>query len=223
MRTATHFQQAREAAKAFQGKPLTNQQTGMTAVLARKSLDKMLSASAVSKSETPAIHSAAVANADSLFERAVLGWSKPDRAADPAIKAVHRFFAPMKVDGKMKLAKLTVKETVDENRSNQLYTIEAVSFDDGNGVEWVNNAAREDGISLDEKIPQRLELAYPDNPNELPPNHIGPRGGATKDAPSFSAGDVQTLAQAIAQRNQNPESSPAPASRRENGGLAQKS
>jgi len=179
MRTATNFQQARAAAKAFQGKPLTNQQTGMTAVLARKSLDKMLSASAVSKSETAAIHSAAVANADRLFERAVLGWSKPDRAADPAIKAVHRFFAPMNIDGRMKLAKLTVKETVDEHRSNPLYTIEAVSFDDDHGTRWMNDAAREDGISLDEKIPQRLELACPDNSSELSPNNIGPRGGAS--------------------------------------------
>jgi len=201
MRTATNFQQARDAVKTFQGKPLTNQQTGMVAVVSRKSLNKMLSESAVVKSESPAVHSTAVANADSLFDRAVLGWSKPDRAADPTIKAVHRFFAPLEIDGRMKMVKLTVKETVEKN---PLYTIEAVSFDDGNGVDWVNNAAREDGVSfLDKENPQRGVLAYPDNPNELSPNNIGSRGDASGDAPSLSAGDVQTLAQVNAQGNQN--------------------
>jgi hypothetical protein len=103
LRTATNFLQARQAVKEFQGSELTNTSTGMTAVLARNSLDKMLSGKAVSKSETPATHAMAVANADSLFERAILGWSKEDRAGDPNIRAIHRFFAPLDVNGRTKL------------------------------------------------------------------------------------------------------------------------
>jgi len=154
MRKATNFKQAREAAKAFQGQPLTNKATGMVAVVSRKSLDKMLSASAVSKSESPAIHSTAVANVDSLFARAIWGWSKPDRADTPDIKAIHRFFASMEVQGRTKMVKLTVKEMVRQERHTPIYTVEAVDFEDG-GRQWMEDAAREDGFSLDEKIPQR--------------------------------------------------------------------
>ncbi|WP_423459976.1 JAB domain-containing protein [Ottowia sp. VDI28] len=154
LRTATNFLQARMAAKEFQGKELTNAATGMTAVVARNSLDKMLSAKAVEKSETPATHAMAVANADNLFERAILGWSKPDRSNDPNIRAIHRFFAPMDVNGRTKLVKLTVKESVREDRQNPLYTVEAVELNETQpGLEWLEAAAREDGVSLDEKIP----------------------------------------------------------------------
>jgi len=67
MRTATTFQQAREAAKAFQGRPLLHKATGLAVVASRNNLDKMLSKSAIVKSESPATHCAAVANADVQF------------------------------------------------------------------------------------------------------------------------------------------------------------
>jgi len=158
MRTAINFRQARIAAKAFQGKPLTNRQTGMTAIVSRNNLDKMLSISAVSKSETPAIHAAAVANVDALFERAIPGWSKPDRSRDPNLAAIHRFFAPMQVDGRMKMVKLTVKETVEKDGDNPLYTVEAVGFDgDDKSRAWIEASAREDGVDLGKENPQRGE------------------------------------------------------------------
>jgi len=159
MRKATNFKQAREAAKAFQGQPLTNKATGMVAVVSRKSLDKMLSASAVSKSESPVIHSTAVANVDSLFARAIWGWSKPDRANDPSIVAIHRFFTTAQIGERLLTVKLTVKETAQTEHPNQLYTVEAVIGHDG-GRQWMEAAAREDGISLDEKIPQRGEREH---------------------------------------------------------------
>jgi len=43
MRKATTFTTARAAAKAFQGKPLTNVAIGMVAVVSRSNLDKMVS------------------------------------------------------------------------------------------------------------------------------------------------------------------------------------
>jgi len=152
MRTATNFQQAREAAKAFQGKPLINQQTGMTAVVSRNRLDKMLSESAVSKSESPAVHSTAVANADSLFVRAILGWSKADRNADINFAGIHRFFAPMRVDGQFKMVKMTVKESSHEGNATLLYTIEAVKFtDEMTSSQWLEQAAREDGVDFKQR------------------------------------------------------------------------
>src|SRR3546814_462198 len=127
VRHAQTFDQARGEAKQFQGKALVNRQMGMSAIVSRNSLDKMLSAKAVAKSESPAAHALAVANLDDLFARALHGWSKPDDKSDPNIVAIHRFFAPIMHNGKAVIAKMTVKETAQTNRPNHLYTVEARS------------------------------------------------------------------------------------------------
>lgn len=147
-RKASNFTEARQAAKAFQGTPLTNHGTGIVATVSRNNLDKMLSQKAVGKSASPELHSAAVANLDSMFERAVLGWSKPDSEGDPNIKAIHRFFTPVLIDGKAMMAKMTVKETVQDARPNPLYTVEAVSFEElkNPAAQWVGEIAEADGI-----------------------------------------------------------------------------
>gem|GEM_PF-1306466 len=200
MRVARTFREAREAAKAFQGKPLTNKTTGMVAVMSRNNLDKMLSRSAADKSESPTVHSMAVANVDSLFERAVLGWSKPDRSDDLSIKAIHRFFAPMEVDGRMKMAKLTVKEVLNAN--NPIYTVEAIDFEDG-GKEWLKNAAREDGFSLDEKIPQRGEWVVQDSLVQDASPSLTPRGSDALGKAKLAAEALFNLAQDIENRNRD--------------------
>jgi hypothetical protein len=148
-RKAATFEEARAAAKAFQSKPLTNTATGMEATVSRNSLDKMLSEKAVGKSGTPGVHSLAVANLDHLFERAILGWSKPDANGDVNIRAIHRFFAPMALeDGRAVLAKLTVKETIDQSHKNPLYTVEAVEFNEKSpAAQWVGDNASLDGVS----------------------------------------------------------------------------
>jgi len=194
LRPARTFKEARQAAKAFQGKPLTNQQTGMVAVVSRTNLDKMLSGKAVSKSESPALQSTAVANIDSLFKQAVWGWSKPDRAIDSNIKAIHRFFAPMDVDGRIKMVKLTIKEIAPTQQTNTVYTVEAVDFANG-GKQWLETAALEDGISLEKKTPQRGEWAVEIIKNDPKTTLYGflPEGSAAEA--------VLNLAQAIEQHN----------------------
>lgn len=149
MRRATTFAEARLAAKAFQGKQLTNGQTGLQAVVSRNSLDKMLSSKAVGKSSGAPAHSTAVASVDRLFEGAILGWSKEDRDSNSNLAAVHRFFAPMVFEGRQMLAKITVKETVDPNHSNPVYTVEAVDFNEKSpAAQWVDASARADGLDL---------------------------------------------------------------------------
>lgn len=202
LRTATNFLQARQAVKEFQGSELTNAATGMTAVLARNSLDKMLSGKAVAKSETPATHAMAVANADSLFERAILGWSKEDRAGDPNIRAIHRFFAPLDVNGRAKLVKLTVKESVSADRQNPLYTIEAVELNEKMpGDAWLEAAAREDGVSLDAKSPLQRGVGRQDDQQAGSRATLTPPHGFT---PGDSAEDVRSLAQEVERRNSAP-------------------
>ena len=198
-RRASTFAEARAAAKAFQGAPLLNIETGMQAVVSRNSLDKMLSAKSVSKSETPATHAMAVANADSLFQQAILGWSKPDRGNDPNVRAIHRFFAPIEVDGRMKLVKLTVKENAKVEGTNPLYTVEAVELNDNvPGRQWVESAAREDGLVLDEKNPLQREWA-----DEIA-SDAGPRSALAQPRgvnPGRSAEDLISLAEQIERGN----------------------
>ncbi len=199
LRVATNFMQARQAVKEFQGKPLTNDATGMTAVLARNSLDKMLSGKAVEKSETPATHAMAVANADSLFKQAILGWSKPDRSDDANIKAIHRFFAPMEVNGRTKLVKLTVKEGMRSDRGNPLYTVEAVELNENRpGLEWIEAAAREDGVSLEIKNPLQRGVGRRDSQQAGPRATLAQPHGMN---PGRSAEDVHSLAQELERSN----------------------
>ncbi len=175
-RQASTFADAREQAKAFQGKPLDNVASGITATVSRNNLDKMLSGKAVGKSEDAALHALAVANLDSLFESAIHGWSKQDRDGDQNIKAIHRFFAPLLVDGKAKLVKMTVKETVDANHANGLYTVEAVSFsEDSPAAQWADAAINADGIDptsvrsagLVQSLAQRVQGYNPDEVSKV--------------------------------------------------------
>lgn len=145
-RKASNFQQAREQAKAFQGKQLVNDSSGLTAVASRNSLDKMLSGKAVGKSSSPALHSLAVANADKLYESAVYGWSKPDRSDDPNITAIHRLFSVLDTDDGRYMAKLTVKETGRTDQNNKFYTIEAVELNEKSpAAQWVDSTVQADG------------------------------------------------------------------------------
>ena len=148
-RTADTFGTARIQATKFVGKPLTNKSTKLVAVVSNSSLNKMLNEKAVGKSESPSLHSFAVANADQMFERAEVAWQKPDDKGDPNIRAIHRFFAPVNVNGKMMLAKLTVKETSDEATANRLYSVESVEFNEKSpAAQWVAASAAADGIDL---------------------------------------------------------------------------
>jgi hypothetical protein len=146
-RDASTFSAAREAAKAFQGKPLVSRD-GVTATVSRSNLDKMLSASAVHKSESAAEHALAVANLDTLFAMAETGWTKTDREGDQNIKAIHRLFAPMRVNGKARLVKLTVKEYSQAAHGNRVYSVDAVEVKEGSPVPEMVDADRADGSRL---------------------------------------------------------------------------
>lgn len=149
LREASTFTEARVAAQEFQGKALTNEATGLQANVSRNTLDKMLSRKAVEKSASAQAQSRAVANLDRLYQGAVFGWSKEDRDGNTNVRAVHRFFVPMDMDGRVLMAKLTVKETVDANHANPLYTVEAVDFNEKSpAAVWVDASAKADGIDL---------------------------------------------------------------------------
>ena len=147
LRPASNFSEAREAAKEYRGTPLESKD-GIKAFVSRDNLDKMLSMSAVHKSESAAEHSLAVANLDKLFSIAELGWSKTDRGGDPNIKAIHRLFAPMRVGDGARLVKLTVKEYTQDKQQSGLYSVEAIEVGEVSPVPEMVDADRTNGSRL---------------------------------------------------------------------------
>lgn len=127
-RIALNFNEAREQAKKFTGKQLTNFQSGIQAIISNKNLEKMLSGKAHNKSVSKEIHLAAVANADKLFENSVFAWQSSYKNESPDIEAIHRTIAPIKIDEKIYLAKLTVKEMTKE-QGNRVYSVETIEID----------------------------------------------------------------------------------------------
>lgn len=93
----------------------------------------MVNDRAVSKSESAAVHIAAVANVDRLFERATLDRSHGDRGNDANIVAIHRFVANFRMGDSDYRTTITAKE-LSNAESNRIYSVEAVSVAPAAGV-----------------------------------------------------------------------------------------
>jgi Large polyvalent protein-associated domain 3 len=126
MKLPTNLKGARLVAKAFLGKPITNEADGRVATVSRNNLDKMLSKSAVSKSASTKLHCFAVANLEHLFKAAVLKQSHDDRDGKEGIKKVHRYYSAMKIEGVTHELKITVKEFSRKDEGNKIYTVEVL-------------------------------------------------------------------------------------------------
>jgi len=134
--------QAQAAAKRFTGKPLTNAETGIRAVVSNGSLDKMLHESSWKKSTSRQAHSHAIANTDTLFAFATHRLSRPDRKGSLSIKTIHHFDAPMPFEGRVLMVKLLVKEMANKALNNPLYTLSAVEIQQPSRLE-----GKVDGLS----------------------------------------------------------------------------
>jgi hypothetical protein len=181
LRVAHTFDAAKEAAEAFVGKPIENANTGMIATASRINIRKMLSNSAVKKSETAQAHSLAVANLDILFNRATYGWGKPDKHNDPNVASIHRLFSAMRTDDGAYLVKLTVKEFASKVDGNRIYSVEAVDVNEKSpAVKWVAAYAKSDGVDLTSTRPSgdvlSLAQAVQDGNYRFFQNQETPRG-----------------------------------------------
>lgn len=127
-RHAENLEEAAAAARSIAGKRLTNDLLGMDAFLSNKNIGKMVSASATRKSVDARVHAIAVANVDRLFSRAITEYTHKDRDNDKNIKQIHRVFSPFVVGDNVFVAKLTVKELVQEKEGNRLYSVEALEI-----------------------------------------------------------------------------------------------
>jgi hypothetical protein len=129
-RNARTLAEARDNAQAFVRKPIRNIATGFVGTVSGNNLSKMTNTKAVEKSVSPTSHALAVANADKLFENAILDRSHADRDGEATIAAIHRYVAPMLMpDGEVLVVKLTVKETTGPNEPNPIYSIETIDVE----------------------------------------------------------------------------------------------
>jgi|GEM_PF-2950259 len=128
LRRARGSNQATTAAQDFLRKPLTNTETGITAVVSGESFKKILSESSVKNSVSQQAHHEAAGNVDILFALAAHRRTKPDRNNNPDIKAIHHFNAPMPFDGQILEVSMMVKEYTRPQHGNALYTLSALEI-----------------------------------------------------------------------------------------------
>ena len=102
--------------------------SGLTARIPGKSIGKLVSSEAVNASFCPEAHYLAVANIDKLFSNAIEPWSfelNPAKNND-GLKARHYLFAPMSFHERIVVVKITVKEYLNLNLLNKIYSVEAI-------------------------------------------------------------------------------------------------
>ncbi|MGI8425032.1 MAG: LPD1 domain-containing protein, partial [Actinomycetota bacterium] len=113
---------ARQRLKTYQGESFRNADTGWELRISKDSVGKM------SSRTQSADDLRAVAALPGLIENAVLAESHPDSAKDPNITAIHRFYTPLVVAGRLYRVKLTAKEGTKGGR--RLYTLNAAEIED---------------------------------------------------------------------------------------------
>ena len=100
---AKSFKNSKEAQlwarRELQGKTFTNADTGMTISIGRNAIDKFTSASASLKSSDTAAHFSAIKALPDLLHNAIEGERRSERDNVRHFKAVHRFFAALKIGG----------------------------------------------------------------------------------------------------------------------------
>ena len=133
--------------KNLLNKPIHNyvEQEGkiVSATISRNCLDKINSGKSRGKTNNNRLYALAVANIDRLFTLSRRLESELPKNGSPELKAVHRHYAPLLMDGKIYAVKLTVKE-FDEKTGNRIYSIEGID---------VNGESDLSGLSKKEENP----------------------------------------------------------------------
>jgi hypothetical protein len=109
--------------------PLTSK-SGLIAHLTSKTIGKIVSGDALNKSFGIEAHYQAAVNLDRLFPMAIEPWQfelNPEKN-NQGLKARRYLFAPMRYNGDMVVVKFTVKEYLNPDNRNNLYSIEALDI-----------------------------------------------------------------------------------------------
>jgi len=119
-------QRAMDVLDGLAGKELVNAETGIKARINKKQRDKIISNTAVEKSENngfdKAQHFAVAAVIDSAWKHATLLETAVDREGDTNIASMKRFAAPMLLDREAAMAYITAKESIQHG--HRVYSLE---------------------------------------------------------------------------------------------------
>jgi hypothetical protein len=128
IRSAHNRQEATRILKEITKKGLMTSRFGLVARLPGKSIGKMVSSEAVNASVSPELHFLAVANADKLFQNAIEPWKFELNVQknNDGLKERHYLFAPMAHQTDLVIVKFTVKEYINTDLANKMYSIEAM-------------------------------------------------------------------------------------------------
>ena len=116
------------ARRELQGRTFTNADTGMQISIGRNAIDKFTSASASLKSSDTAAHFSAIKVLPGLLHNAIEGERRAERDNVRHVKAVHRFFAALKIGAKYFRVKLTVF-SYHEHTDGRFYTHELAEIE----------------------------------------------------------------------------------------------
>ncbi|TSA79050.1 hypothetical protein FNE76_08060, partial [Helicobacter mehlei] len=105
---------------------IKNKETGVVARISGTGLNKISSEKALNKSLengfTKEEHFKVGADIKALFENARLGETYADKKGSADIKAMHRYFAEININGKKAQVKITLKESMQQG--HRIYSLE---------------------------------------------------------------------------------------------------
>ena len=133
VRTASNRKEVTEILKELIKHGPYTSKSGLPARIPGKSIGKLVSSEAVNASFLPEAHYLAVANIDKLFSNAIEPWAfelNPNKH-NAGLKARHYLYAPMNFHEKVLVVKFTVKEYINKELTNKMYSIEAIDTDVG--------------------------------------------------------------------------------------------
>ncbi len=127
--------QAKNFAKKMDRSSIENADTGWKIQLSRQHLDKWFSHSSTNPSIMPQ-HLDVVRGIRPLLENAVLAESRPAKKNNHTYRQVHRFYAPVELEGELYRVKLTVLEHQQKDQGRKLKNYELAEIETPAGT-WV--------------------------------------------------------------------------------------
>lgn len=136
------FEEARAWAKSHIARTLTNEETGGKGEIriSHKAINKFLSDSAVSKSESKDVHLSVLKVLPDVIHNSIDAEQHPDylkgedgkRSAENGVNTdvmIHHLYGAVEIDGKLYRVKVTLKEYADVNETTKAYSYEATKIE----------------------------------------------------------------------------------------------
>ena len=120
---------AMEFLKEIVKEGIMTSKAGLKGRISGKMAGKIVSNQAVNTSCSPEMHYLAAANIDFLFKKSIEPWKfelNPTKNNN-GLKERHYLYAPLEYEGSIFFVKITIKEYINEQLENNLYSIEVIN------------------------------------------------------------------------------------------------